>query len=1130
MRAVFAALWLLISIVSANAWTHGSAGSGALVFADMPVGAGGYLRGNDIQYDGTHAESILTRADTYGAYEWSASQAQWIQLVTPSSMPAGYSAVDMENGVFDIRAAPSNTNVGYMLYDGYVFSTSNLASPASVTWTQTSYPQCSANESNNTVAQNGPWMAIDPINPSVVYVGCISGGVEVSANGGSSWSAVSGITTPNANGAAILFDTSGGSTGGKTNNIYIVDAGTGVYKSTNAGTSFSLTSGGPTNFTNAKVANGDLLVCPNDGASDFVYYNGTSWATVSTAGLGQCQDIAVNPNNSNEVIAFYVGGNTSVSTTGVAGTQSGSQGSPWTFTATDIPWLAWAQNAYTYVQIGQAKFDLVTSNLMNVTGGIGTWSLTPTWSPTSINNYASMSVGVEQLVTNRLRPIPGGPPLYLADDRPIFYLGSYTTYPSIYGPGIQSAEGPINHGYDAAYEPGNAAYICGIFENTAELSGCSTNGGQTWSKFVSFPGGGFSGTGEQGGSIAIDTAGNIVWAPCNTYPYVSQNGGASWTGLTALGSSGWSFADYLRRFVVTADKVSATTFYAFNSNTGIWKSTNGGTSWTNVNATTFDAGAIYNGILEASPTQAGYLWWTSGPQTPGPHPVGQSFYISTNAGTTWSTVPNVQEVRAFGFGAPKPGNTNPSMYIVGWVSSVYGIWESDNATLGGTPTWNFVTDWGYGSLDNPVEIAGNPNIYGEFFIGLSGSGARVGRLPAYVAKPVVANQSANVTSSSAATISFNTTEAATCTINYGTTTSYGSTANCAGSSTSQSVNLAGLSNYTTYHYDIAATDANSQTFTSYDQSFTTFNTVAPNAPTSVSASNVNNYSNTVTWTSNQGSDPQPISGNNIYRSTGGAYTLIGTAGAVTTYTDLSASPSTTYTYKISSFDASGNTSAESSASNSVTTTAGSSFALTAQPATAVVGYTSSTATFSGVSFGSAVSGRSVCAVFFLNANTAATSATEAGNSMTEVASDGGSPAKVSTWCASDATNTSGTIVVNVSGPNNINDVMMSVFALTDSATQSTNPAGIPYGFNPDPQVQSPTIPSSGTALSCLGAYNTNAATFSGGGFNLVFAQQIDSTHGLTLACAASYTSGSQTLDITGFSSSGAAAQTDVRAP
>src|SRR5262249_2650881 len=75
----------------------------------LKVGAGGFVDGIDIAPDGT----LVARTDTYGAYIWNGSQ--WQQLVTSTSLPAGFVTANFTNngdslaqGVYEIQIAPSN--------------------------------------------------------------------------------------------------------------------------------------------------------------------------------------------------------------------------------------------------------------------------------------------------------------------------------------------------------------------------------------------------------------------------------------------------------------------------------------------------------------------------------------------------------------------------------------------------------------------------------------------------------------------------------------------------------------------------------------------------------------------------------------------------------------------------------------------------------------------------------------------------------------------------------------------------------------------------------------------------------------------------------------------------------------
>jgi phosphatidylinositol-3-phosphatase len=92
---------------------------------------------------------------------------------------------------------------------------------------------------------------------------------------------------------------------------------------------------------------------------------------------------------------------------------------------------------------------------------------------------------------------------------------------------------------------------------------------------------------------------------------------------------------------------------------------------------------------------------------------------------------------------------------------------------------------------------------------------------------------------------------------------------------------------------------------------------APTAPGGVGASAGGPTSVTVTWTASN--DNVGVTGYDIFRN-GAKVGAVG--GSTTTFTDTTASPSTTYGYTVDAFDAAGNHSAQSSPPASVTTPSG----------------------------------------------------------------------------------------------------------------------------------------------------------------------------------------------------------------
>jgi hypothetical protein len=175
----------------------------------VKIGAGGWVTGIDIARDGT----MVARTDTYGAYLWDG--AKWKQLVTAASMPADtYSA----SGVYEIRVAPSDSSILYMQVAGGLLKSVNKGA----TWSKTSFPTLSQ-DPNGANRMDGEKMAIDPINPNVVYAGTQHNGLFVTRDGGTTWQQVTAVPkgadagTSNDPGlTGIAFDTSAGSSNGLT--------------------------------------------------------------------------------------------------------------------------------------------------------------------------------------------------------------------------------------------------------------------------------------------------------------------------------------------------------------------------------------------------------------------------------------------------------------------------------------------------------------------------------------------------------------------------------------------------------------------------------------------------------------------------------------------------------------------------------------------------------------------------------------------------------------------------------------------------------------------------------------------------------------------------------------------------
>jgi len=707
---------LVGNYLSSN-WDLSSDGHGGTIVVDpvssnnwqtLDVGAGGYVDGIDIAPDDT----MVVRTDTYGAYIWNGTQ--WQQLVTSASMPSAFVTPNMGQGVYEIQIAPSNSNILYMMYDGYVFKSTNKGA----TWTETSFTQVTEKSSDN-YRMDGQKMAIDPENPNVVYVGTPKNGLFVTTNGGVSWQSVSAVPVSLTDSSGVYpgitgieFDPALGVTGGNTNTIFAASYGNGVYESTNGGASWSAI-GGPSEVGYAAVSSTGVYYVVGNGNSLWRYNNG-AWTELLSDTSNGIRTVAVDPFNPNEIVVQSVSGKLNISYNGGV-SWSGSDLNN-ALKAADIPWLA--VSGTNYMAIGGTVFDQLVPNKLWASAGVGVWQtdnlLTANFQTNTKVVWNDKSIGIEQLCSNEIVVPPGGNPVLASFDRPFFYISNLNAYPSTYGP----VSGQVIGGWSVDYASSDPSFLVGLADYWGtEESGYSTNGGQTWTKFATeLPG---AGQNFIGGTIAASSPTDIVWAPAGGEdPYYTLNGGLTWNRVTLPGVSSWSgfdFAYYLDARTVTADRVLPNTFYLYYAGQGVFETTNGGSTWTKVFSGQISPYSNYNAVIESVPGEAGNLFFTGGSQSGFS---SEGFYRSTNQGATWTAIPNVTEVICFGFGASAPGQSYPSIYIVGWVNKVYGVWQSvDDAQ-----SWTQIGTYPTGSLDEIKTISGDPNVFGKVYIGFAGGG------------------------------------------------------------------------------------------------------------------------------------------------------------------------------------------------------------------------------------------------------------------------------------------------------------------------------------------------------------------------------------------------------------------------
>jgi hypothetical protein len=712
-----------------------AAGAAGTTWRQVKIGGGGYVTGIDRSTDGT---TIVARNDTYGAHVWNNSTGVWEELVTASSMPSALRQPEAHTGTTELRVAPSNPNRLYMMWTGKTFRSDDRG----LTWTDLGRDWAPMNDPTGAGVTRfmGQRMAVDPINPDVVYQGTPSDGVWVTFNAGSTWAKISTSSIPVCSTTfagvlpghpGICFDPTSGTTGGRTNTIYIPVYGGSIYRSTNAGSTWaSITSPLP-KVRHAKVnSNGNYWIAgltASEASSELYKWNGTAWsANLSAAGAfsDAVDSMVFDPADANRVIAFGSSGNPRLSING--GTSFGSQIS-FTRTSAAIPWLAYTDEAY----MAMGDVIWVGSNEIWIAHGIGVAKCTFSGSPSSIV-WDYITKGIENLTVNQVTCPPNGNVIFSSWDRAIHVISDPETYPSVHYPDNQ-----FRMAWNADYATSDPTYIAytSMYGNVAfnKFGWRSTNGGGVWSTFPTIPGATgtiplHDGTNwlKGGGGIACASPTNIVVVPANdALPWYTKDGGTTWTeilisGVPTSGTTGFSWTYLSPMKCVAADRVSANTFYLYNYVTAkCYRSTNSGDSWTAMNSTAIPSGSTY-GLLKSVPGQSGHLFLCGGNEgsVGDTNPGGGILQRSTDGGATWAEISGhtFREVRCIGFGKNAPGQSYPSILLSGWRNGVYGQWRSDDNCV----TWNSIGTFPLGWLNSVMSIDGSKEVYGTWYIAVAG--------------------------------------------------------------------------------------------------------------------------------------------------------------------------------------------------------------------------------------------------------------------------------------------------------------------------------------------------------------------------------------------------------------------------
>ena len=719
------------------------------VWRNVVIGGGGFVTG--IICHPRQPGMMYARTDVGGAYRWDDPARCWV----PITDWIGMADVDL-TGCESLALDPNNPQRVYLAAGTYTWGKAAIlrSDDQGRTFQRTGVPfKMGANEAGRF---NGERLAVDPNDGDILFFGSRQDGLWKSADRGATWQRIDGFTNlgisqpssstprtttnsrrqfadfaPQAVGiVSVVFDPASGKTGVPTPIIYaaVSTAGTNLYRSTDAGASWTALAGQPVGWRpNHLVWSPDRTLYlsygrepgPNsmsDGAVwKFNPENGV-WTDITPVkpehtgqpfGYGCVTVDAQHPSTIMVTTFCHWQPHDEIF-------RSTNGGATWTqLWQTDT--IEWDHSSAPYTAsrtphwMGTIVINPFNANQVLFTTGFGIWSCSDVTradagQPT---HWAFLDQGLEETVPLALISPPQGAHLLSG----VGDLDGFRHEDLDKSPVEGTLSGQrYGNTEDLAFAGQNPNLMVrtgtggGRGPNRIVHAAISEDGGTTWQTLASEPP-----DSHGAGTIAISADGRIiVWTPQRSEPWYSADRGTNWFACGGLSSG----------VPAVADPVNPAQFYACDARAGRLRiSTNGAASFTPTTAT-FPAAENFGGgfggaggagaMLSAAPDRQGDLWLACR---------SAGLYHSTDAGATFTRLDPVQEAYSLGFGRAAPGQENPALYLAGKVSHQQALFRSDDAGK----TWVRISDdqHQYGWINH---VTGDPRIYGRVYFATGGRG------------------------------------------------------------------------------------------------------------------------------------------------------------------------------------------------------------------------------------------------------------------------------------------------------------------------------------------------------------------------------------------------------------------------
>ncbi|WP_345012922.1 cellulose binding domain-containing protein, partial [Streptomyces shaanxiensis] len=714
------------------------------------IDGGGFVPG--IVFNRSEKNLAYARTDIGGAYRWQQSTKTW----TPLLDSVGWDDWG-HTGVVSLASDSVDPDKVYAAVGTYTNSWDPgngavmRSADRGASWQKAALPfKLGGNMPGRGMGER---LAVDPNRNSVLYLGAPSGkGLWRSTDSGVTWSQVanfpnvgnyvqdpsdtSGYASDNQGIVWVTFDESTGTSGNATKTIYVgvADKDNAVYRSTDAGATWSRLAGQPTGYLAHKgvldAANGYLYLAysdkggPYDGGKGRLWRYATAsgtWTDISPVAEADTyygfSGLTVDRQKPGTVMATAYSSwwpDTQIFRSTDSGgtwtkawdyTSYPNRANRYTMDVSSSPWLTWGANPSPPEQTPKLgwmtealEIDPFDSNrMMYGTGATiyGTENLT-NWDGGGQFTIRPMVQGLEETAVNDLASPPSGAPLLSAlGDIGGFRHTDLTKVPSMM---FTQPTFTTTTSLDYAESNPNTVVRVGNLDSGPHIA-FSTDNGANW--FAGTDPSGVSG----GGTVAAASDGSrFVWSPAGAGVQYATGFGTSWQASSGIPAGA----------IVESDRVDPKTFYGFKSGK-FYVSSDGGATFTTSSASGLPSGDSVR--FQALPGVKGDVWLAGG-ATDGAY----GLWHSTDGGASFTKLSGVEQADTIGFGKAATGASYQTLYTSAKIGGVRGIFRSTDKGA----TWTRVNDdahqWGW----TGAAITGDPRVYGRVYVATNGRGVIYG--------------------------------------------------------------------------------------------------------------------------------------------------------------------------------------------------------------------------------------------------------------------------------------------------------------------------------------------------------------------------------------------------------------------